>query len=337
MGLVKITLDVSMKEQKGILTISLDFELMWGMLDSSLAKEYKDSHVKQVPEVIDKLLKTFTKHNVHATFATVGFICYSNPEELKNDLPSLKPNYRNTSLNPYHNNFIESIPEEEYQYYFVPHLIDNIKSTPGMEIGTHTFSHYYCWEEGQTTEHFDADLKKALQKGKEEGIEIKSIIFPRNNVSSAYLDICKKNGVKIYRGNPSKFFKNKNRRISNLIQKACRLADNYINVSGSLSYPLLEIKDENGMIDIRASRMLRPYLRSLRHFEPLRLRRIKKEMTRAAKRGEVYHLWWHPHNFGANMNENFSFLEKILLHFEYLENRYGMKALNMKEISKLIN
>ena len=317
----------------GIFTISLDFELMWGMIDQPHADIYKKSNVKQVPEVIEKLLKTFTIHNVHATFAPVGFIGYSNPVELKKDLPSLKPNYKNTSLNPYHNNFLESITEEDYKYYFGPHLIEAIKSTPGMEIGTHTFSHYYCWEEGQAPEHFDADLKKAIQKGKEEGIEIRSIIFPRNNVSRKYLDICKKNGVNIYRGNPSKFYKNKKGRFSSLLQKACRLADNYINLSGSLSYPVSEIKDENGMIDVRASRMLRPYMRSLRFFDPLRLRRIKKEMTRAAKKGEVYHLWWHPHNFGANMQENFSFLGKILNHYDSLKTRYGMKSLNMGEIA----
>ena len=326
-----------MKNNKnGIFCISLDFELMWGMLDQPKADMYKKSNVKQVPEVIEKLLKTFTSHNVHATFATVGFIGYSNPEELKSDLPSLKPQYTNTALNPYHNNFIDTITKEEYQYFFGPSLIENIKSTPSMEIGTHTFSHYYCWEEGQTPEHFEADIIQAIERGKKDGIEIKSIIFPRNNVSQEYLDVCKKNGINIYRGNPSKFFDNKKSRIKNLFQKVCRLADNYINLSGSLSYPVSEIKDEKGMIDVRASRMLRPYMRSLRFFDPLRLRRIKKEMTRAAKRGEVYHLWWHPHNFGANMNENFSFLEKILNHYDLLKNRYGMKSLNMAETAKEI-
>lgn len=319
----------------GIITISLDFELAWGLLDLNNFEEYKISNIKNVANVIDRLLDIFSFYNIHATFATVGFIGYSNPDELIKDLPKLKPQYENRTLNPYYNNFISSISEKDYIYFFAPELIEKIKIWPGMEIGTHTFSHYYCWEKGQTLEHFDADLKKAIQKGKEQGLEIRSIIFPRNNVSSAYLEVCKENNINIYRGNPSKFFKDKKSRISNLIQKACRLADNYINLSGSPSYPLSEIKDEKGMIDIRASRMLRPYVESLRYFEPLRLKRIKNEMTKAAKNGEIYHLWWHPHNFGSKMDKNFSFLNEILKHFEYLRSKYGMKSLNMAEIAEL--
>ena len=32
----------------------------------------------------------------------------------------------------------------------------------------------------------------------------------------------------------------------------------------------------------------------------LRLNRIKNEIIQAAKAGEIYHLWWHPHNFGID-------------------------------------
>lgn len=46
--------------------------------------------------------------------------------------------------------------------------------------------------------------------------------------------------------------------------------------------------------------MLRPYSPRLSFLEGLRLRRIRHEMVHAAKKGELYHLWWHPYNFGAN-------------------------------------
>ena len=48
--------------------------------------------------------------------------------------------------------------------------------------------------------------------------------------------------------------------------------------------------------------------------EPLRMRRILSDLTHAAKKGLVYHLWWHPHNFGDHMDENLVFLKKILDH-----------------------
>ena len=38
-------------------------------------------------------------------------------------------------------------------------------------------------------------------------------------------------------------------------------------------------------------------------------------MTFAAKTGSNYHLWWHPHNFGKDLEANLKFLEKILQHY----------------------
>ena len=59
-------------------------------------------------------------------------------------------------------------------------------------------------------------------------------------------------------------------------------------------------------------------------------------MTHAAKNNLVFHLWWHPHNFGINLEKNMSFLLKIIRHYKKLENEYGMISLNMGEISSTI-
>ena len=71
----------------------------------------------------------------------------------------------------------------------------------------------------------------------------------------------------------------------------------------------------------------------LSFLEPLRLRRIKKSMTYAAKRGEIFHLWWHPHNFGVNQEQNFENLTEILKHFKALEKEYGMQSASMRDIT----
>ena len=69
-------------------------------------------------------------------------------------------------------------------------------------------------------------------------------------------------------------------------------------------------------VDIPSSRFLRPFSKKAKMFEGLRLHRINSGMTYAAKNNFSYHLWWHPHNFGINKNENFEFLEKILEHYK---------------------
>jgi hypothetical protein len=58
-------------------------------------------------------------------------------------------------------------------------------------------------------------------------------------------------------------------------------------------------------------------------------------MTYAAINNEVYHLWWHPHNFGENVNESISFLKSILKHYNRLNNQYGFESVNMNELASL--
>jgi hypothetical protein len=88
-------------------------------------------------------------------------------------------------------------------------------------------------------------------------------------------------------------------------------------------------------INLPASRFLRPYTRVFRVLEPLRLRRIIRELTHAAQAGLCYHLWWHPHNFGIDTAANLGFLRKILEHYRFLRSHYGMKSANMGEAADL--
>jgi hypothetical protein len=59
-------------------------------------------------------------------------------------------------------------------------------------------------------------------------------------------------------------------------------------------------------------------------------------MEDAAVNRKIFHLWWHPHNFGVNTAQNIAFLKNILDHFHKLREDYGMASLNMGEISDLL-
>ena len=54
-------------------------------------------------------------------------------------------------------------------------------------------------------------------------------------------------------------------------------------------------------------------------------------MTLAAQKKHLYHLWWHPHNFGVNIPENMANLTVILDHYAYLNKTYGFRNSTMKE------
>ena len=62
------------------------------------------------------------------------------------------------------------------------------------------------------------------------------------------------------------------------------------------------------------------------------LRRIKNEMEDAAKFNSIYHLWWHPHNFGKNLSANLNNLEQILIYYTKLKKKYSMNSVCMKDL-----
>jgi hypothetical protein len=60
-------------------------------------------------------------------------------------------------------------------------------------------------------------------------------------------------------------------------------------------------------------------------------------MTRAAKNDEVYHLWWHPHNFGLYPSQSMEGLKNILDHYAYCKKTWDMQSLSMGELATLVS
>lgn len=319
---------------QGSLVISLDYELMWGCCEWSTPEDYGKSNIAHVPEVINRMLKLFHKYDVHVTFATVGMIMLRDKEEAISMAPAKKPSYLRVEASPYSKNYIQQIKPEHESLSFAPQQVKILNADPNIEVGTHTYCHYYCWEPGQTIDEFEADLKKAVEAAGNLGITLNSIVFPKNQVSDEYLAICAKYGITSYRGNALKYFNEPNSKLKAVKNRIARLLDAYINVGGMTSIPYDKLESKEGILNVCASRMLRPYSPRLSFLEGLRLRRIRNEMVHAAKKGELYHLWWHPHNFGANMEENFVFLENVLKTYKDCNYRYGMQSCTMNEMTE---
>jgi peptidoglycan/xylan/chitin deacetylase (PgdA/CDA1 family) len=319
----------------GKFIISLDFELLWGVRDHETQTTY-GRNILGAREALPKILDTFNKYNVRATFATVGFLFASNKEELIQYSPTTKPCYINKNLSPYtgHFDFVKD-SEREDKYHFASELIDLICKYGNHEIATHTYSHYYCLEKGQTLNDFKRDIIAAIEIAKKKGIVIKSLVFPRNQYNQEHLDIIKTLGITSYRGNEKKwFYKVSNSDKRNLIRRSFKLLDRYINISGHNCYTIDEVLEKEPF-NIASSRFLSPYSSKLKAFESLKLQRILKSMTYAAKSNKIYHLWWHPHNFGINQTENFILLEKILDHYVLLNSEFGFESLSMSDLSSL--
>ena len=238
-------------------------------------------------------------------------------------------------MSPYNNGYITKIKKKDESLYFAPVSIKKLKESGNIEVATHTFCHYYCWEKGQTIEEFKEDIECAINAARKHNVDLKSIIFPRNEVTDDYLRVCSDFGITSYRGNPKHFFNKQKNKVARIIQRVLRIADTYINISGHNTYSIDELDINEGCVNVPASRFLRPYSKKLSLLDGLRFRRIKKDIRYAAKHNQLYHLWWHPHNFGNHINENMLFLEKILNEYSHCHAKYGMRSYTMHEIQEI--
>ncbi len=142
----------------GMFTVSLDCELFWGVRDHRTLTGYGEN-IRNVHRVVPRLLELFRRYDVHATWAVVGFLFFEDQSSLLKNIPQEKPSYANSRFDQY--NYI--LQEElDPLYHFAPNLIKQIAATPNQEIATHTFSHYYCLERGQTAGQFKVDIEHAL-------------------------------------------------------------------------------------------------------------------------------------------------------------------------------
>lgn len=313
----------------GCLVISLDFELLWGVFDKVDHKE-KETYFLNTRRLIPEILQLFTEYNIHCTWATVGMLFNKNWEEWNAKFPQMLPDYKNHNLSAfvYGRKNQNAITE---MLTFAPELINLISKTQGQEIGTHTYSHYYCLEEGQSINSFKADLKNAIELARTQGIILKSLVFPRNQFNNDYLKVCSEFGIENVRSNPSNWYW-KNTQQDSLSDKIFRTGDAYIGYKNK-SYKLGEMQVEKGKpLSQKASRLLRPFSPN-KFLNDLKLKRIKSEMTAAAKNKEIYHLWWHPHNFGDFPEQNLADLKSLLRHFKQCNLKYGFSSLNMAEIN----
>lgn len=321
-----------MPKQNGVLVISLDFELQWGVGDEGSEDDFRQVMLAS-RSVIPLLLETFAEYGIHATWAIVGLLFFETKIALVQGLPDKKPEYVNRKLSTYKR--IDSIGsnEEEDPLHYAPSLIRLIVSHPSQEIGTHTFSHYYCLERGQNIEAFEHDLRAAVKAAKAYSLLLESLVFPKNQVNDDYIPICVASGLSAYRGNQlSWIYEARSQENESSVRRLLRLLDAYVNLSGHNCHSQVML-GERFPYNIPGSRFLRPCSRWLRPLEPLRLRRILSDLNCAAKNGLVYHLWWHPHNFGTNLKENIAFLKKVLEHYRRLHETLGMESLNMRELS----
>jgi peptidoglycan/xylan/chitin deacetylase (PgdA/CDA1 family) len=319
----------------GALVISLDFELHWGVRDHERPDGSYRANLLGARKAIPRLLELFERYGISATWAIVGFLFAESREQLRKFEPALRPRYDDQALDPYGEPVGRG--EDDDPLHFAPSLIQQIRRCPQQEIATHTFSHYYCREPGQTIEAFKADLDSAVAIAAEKGIQLRSIIFPRNQVNPEYAQAVLDSGIICYRGSELGWMHGGiNRQEQTFGLRVARIADTYMDISGKRTARWEEILEPSGLCNVRASRFLWPYRPGLKELEEKRLKRMIEQVKFAAQEHAIVHIWFHPHNFGVHLEQNLHVLEDIFQAFAFARERDGMRSLSMNAVAEIV-
>ncbi|CAM5677624.1 Polysaccharide deacetylase OS=Lysinibacillus sphaericus OX=1421 GN=LS41612_05035 PE=4 SV=1 [Lysinibacillus sphaericus] len=212
----------------------MDFELNWGVHDVFRYGQY-NKNLYGVRQALPKILMLFKEYEIHATWATVGLLFAESKGEMAHYLRGIPVKYEQMKYAAHSQLAKVGENEQEDLLHFGKSLIEQIIQTPYQEIGSHTFSHYYCLESGQIESDFESDLQAMAMICEGYIAPMKSIVFPRNQVNDNYFTACQQAGYVCYRGNerhdlynPKKFTQ-KNR----LSLGAMKWLDSYVNITGN--------------------------------------------------------------------------------------------------------
>lgn len=321
----------------GALVLSLDFELHWGVFDVQPPDGPYRPNLLGARVAIPRMLEVLAEHGVGATWATVGLLMARSREEARRlaPPPELRPRYADPRLSAYGVEVGEG--EDDDPLHYAPSLVRRIAEAPGQELATHTFSHFYCREPGAAAESFAADLAAAREAARPYGAPLRSIVFPRNQHHPAWDGVLREAGITAYRGNPRGWMYRPTPLAGETrMLRVARRADLYLPVAGGHTYGWDELRGSGpGPVNVPASFFLRPAAPGTPLLDGLSLRRIQRAIQDAARRRRVVHVWWHPHNFGANLDANLARLRALLGTFAACRARWGMRSLTMAQAAEV--
>lgn len=304
----------------GKFVISLDFEMFWGVEDTQSIAAY-GRNVLGEWQAIPRMLARFRAHGVNATWATVGAIMCRDYGEWR---ARRCTGTRSAAVTEPWAAAEDALVRQYPRLFFARSLVERILETDGQELGSHTFSHFYCKDKRATPAGFVEDLARAASLAAGMGIVFRTIVFPRNQISPEFLALLPAAGILVYRGNAQHWlYRNGDAVPGGTAGRFMRKADAFVPLSGSCCR---REQVDGALVNVPASAFLYAWSALSEPLMALRLHRIKQGMTEAARTGGLFHLWWHPHNFGVNLEANLAMLEEVLLHYRVLADRFGMQS-----------
>ena len=266
---------------RGTLCISIDLELAWGVWDRP-TREYLRLCAERERDIVRRLLATFQRYEVAATWAIVGRL-------LDGRAPAPVPS------------------AEGRRIWYAPDVVDAIRRTvPTQEIGSHSFAHIYCAH--ATRDAMRADLDAARTLHARHGLAWSAFVFPRNQV--AHVDLLLEAGLRVYRSRNAGWAAGARARTGSMAGRLANLFENMLPIAPAAVSPRIVA---GGLVELPGSMLLLGRSGARRLVRPgVAGRRARLGMRAAARCGRLFHLWFHPSNFYYQTDTQFDVLDGVL-------------------------
>ena len=305
-----------MNLDRGVFTISIDFELIWGTLDLFGWQRFSRACLVEREIVIDRLLDLFAEYEIAATWCVLGHLMLDHcaPKSAQKHPEIERPRHSWHEQDWFVND--PAGTEQTDPLFYARSLIEKIRSCPTtQEIGCHSFSHVIFGDPGCSHKTAESEISASVRAARQIGIEMRSFAFPRNEVG--HLDVLKKFGFACYRGPETNWYAH--RLWPAAIKRLCHLWDVIAAKTPDLVLPE---HNEFGIWNLPGSMIFFP-AHGLRRYIPIsrRVKRAIKGLNAAVKQRKIFHLWFHPTNFADETEAMFSGLRRVLEHASSLRSR----------------
>lgn len=317
-----------MSDQPGVFVLSLDTEFAWGTFDQGGLQRYAH-HFNQERDIIRQLLAILDKYHAPATWAFVGHLLLDHCERSAEGTTHpgvLRPRYQWYPHDWHH--YDPGTDVHRDPWWYAPDALEMVlKAKTEHEIGTHTFSHIVVDDPDCTRAIFRSQIEACVELHHAWGLNLQSIVYPRNKI--AFLDTLAELGITVYRGRERSWYEGHNPHLA----RAGHIADRTLAITPP-TYSLAELPQGN-LVNVPASMF---YLArdGFRRLIPIasRVVQAKRGLRRAAARGELFHLWFHPFNLGSDPDLMAGF-DAIIRYAYELRDRGQLTILTMQQTAQL--
>lgn len=309
--------------ERGVFTISLDFELIWGTLDlfgpGGFARACSAER-----DAVPRLLELFVEFDVSASWCIVGhlFLDRCSAHEGCKHPDIVRPNHAWAQGDWFAHD--PAATEATAPTFYASSIVDQIQACRvPQEIGCHSFSHVIFGDPGCSRDCAASEVAACVRLAEARGLHLRSFAFPRNQVG--HLDVLREHGFTCYRGPEPVWYEQP--RWRGVVKRLGHLWD----VLSVREPPVvMPRQDEHGLWDIPGSMTFFP-MHGLRRHVPmsLRVRRAVKGLDAAVRRQRIFHFWFHPTNLADENEAMFAGLRAILTHARRLRQQGDLDVVPM--------